>query len=75
MGDLLDAWIGSLSRHAMPRGVDVTRGAGQAVGPPDRGGIEDDVVLGAIVERRRVLGTLAGGNRPYWLFVSMKFAG
>ncbi len=54
VSDLLHALVGALLSDPMLGGIDVSRGTGQAVGPPDGGGIEHDVILGAVVERRGV---------------------
>ncbi|MDB4433052.1 hypothetical protein N9135_01925, partial [Akkermansiaceae bacterium] len=50
MRDLLDSLVRALLGDSMPDRIDVSRRAGQTVGPPDRGGIENDVVLGTVVE-------------------------
>ena len=51
VGDLLNAIIWALLFDPMPDWIDVTRGAGQTIGPPDGGGVEHDIVLGTIVDR------------------------
>ena len=55
MGNLLDAFIRSLLRDAMTNWIHVSRRTGKSIGPPDGGGIEDDVAFGAIVDRGGVM--------------------
>lgn len=54
MRNLLRAFVGALLGDAVPGGVLMPRRAGQAIGQPDRGGVEDDVAFGTVVERGAV---------------------
>ena len=53
--DALDAFVRALLGYAVPRWVDMSGRTGQSVGPPNGGGIKDDVVLRPIVESGAVL--------------------
>src|SRR6516162_4331714 len=53
-GDPLDSRIGTLRGGPVGRRRRVSRGSAQAVGPPDRGGVEDDIVFRAWIEGGRV---------------------
>ena len=54
MRDLLYAFVGALLRDSMPGGIDVAWRTGQTIGPPNRGGIEHDVVLRTVIDSRGV---------------------
>src|SRR5262249_55441463 len=50
LGDTLNAFIRAL-RLCVDRRANVPRGCGETVGPPNRGGVEDEVALRARVDR------------------------
>ena len=55
MRNLLHAFVRSLLHNPVPRWINMSGRTGQSVGPPNRGGIKDDVVLRPIVESGAVL--------------------
>ena len=55
MRNLLHAFVRSLLHNPVPRWINMSGRTGQSVGPPNGGGIKDDVLLGPIVESGAVL--------------------
>lgn len=59
MGNLLRALVYAVGPAVMAPGKDVTRRAGKGLGPPDGGGVEDDVLLRAVENGGGPVGGLA----------------
>ena len=53
MGDPLDPFVGAVGAGPVGPGEGVARRRTEPLGPEDRRGVEDEVALGAGVDRRR----------------------